>query len=76
MKMSFARWVAEQRGRDDKYGDVARDVIADPGYAARMTYTQLRAHIERQSPLPIVLTLLDEMHEMWKRRGAGAPEQN
>ena len=66
--MTFARWAAEQRGRDDKYGDVARDLVLDPGFSTRMSYAQVREHVEKQSPLPIVLVLLEQMKEMWQRR--------
>ena len=41
-------------------------MMADPGICARMTYKQVREHIEKQSPLPVVLVLLEEMYEMYK----------
>lgn len=66
--MTFTRYVLRSRGEDSKYGDLARDVQADPAVSTRMSYTSLRARMVAYGACREALETVDEMFEMFKAR--------
>jgi hypothetical protein len=60
--VSFTRFVISYAEEANKFGDLARDVAADEAVNVRWSYKQLKDHIEKMQPLPVVLELLKELH--------------
>ena len=63
---TFTRWLLMHRGQNSAWGDLARDVAADPGVRTPMGYKTLRAHIEKKSGgNVVVMAILEEMYDAW-----------
>ena len=63
------RFLMMHRGHDSAWGDLARDMAADPKVHSEMGFRVLREHIERESGgNGTVLAILDEMYAEWKNR--------
>jgi len=63
---TFTRWLLTFRGQDSAWGDLARDVAADPKVRTPMGYRALREHIHRMSSgNVVVMATLDEMYDAW-----------
>ena len=65
MPDSFTKFVLRFRHDDTAWGDVARDVSADPNVEDTWGWQRLRRHIENMKAVPVVLRILEEMHEAY-----------
>ena len=63
---SFTRFLLTFVHDPTPYGDLARDVKDDSSVELGWGYRDLKRHIAGMDPIPVVLTLLDEVHVMHK----------
>ena len=66
MATSFVRYVLSHRTQDNKYGDLARDVMVDPWVATKMCHSTLRAHMVSAGACEAALETVDELYVMYK----------
>lgn len=65
MPETFCKFVIARRHDDTAWGDVARDVSADPDVEESWGYVKLRRHVELSRAVPVVIRILEEMHEAY-----------
>lgn len=66
MATSFIRYILNYRTQDNKYGDLARDVLADSWVATKMSHSTLRAHMVSAGACEAALETVDELYELYK----------
>jgi len=57
--VSFEDWLARQRNRNSRLGDLARDVARDPNWPARAGIEEYRFYIQRQPGWGVSLNAFD-----------------
>ena len=63
--MTFARWCMNFRADPSPFGDVARDLVADPRIVTRMTYPAVRARMVEMGACDRALVVLEEMRALY-----------
>lgn len=65
MAPSFARYVMSFRHDNTAWGDVARDISADPNVEETWGWRRLHGHVAAAGGIPVVMRILEEMHRAY-----------
>jgi uncharacterized protein YozE (UPF0346 family) len=65
--LPFTDWLADQAGRNDRVGELARDVRVDPRWPStgKISRRRLREYLESHDAVPGALEALDEAWDEW-----------
>ena len=66
--VSFVQFALLHKKDDTAWGDVARDIAADPDIHKGWHWKRFIKHINENHPMAICVDIMEEMYEVWSKQ--------